>query len=134
MRVGVSNIFSSDTTGPIEAKFHMEPPCDGQRKFVQTVRVTWPRWPPCPYNYGKNLKISSSPVLKGLWPYDLETWSVALGAQVLPSLFKWWPWVDLDLFYGKVNLFPYAFVCEKGKRIDISETIVVYDVKVDRCS
>ena len=27
-----SNIFSSETTGPIEAKFHMEPPSDGGTK------------------------------------------------------------------------------------------------------
>ena len=29
---------------------------------------------------------------------------------------------------------PYAFVWEKGKTIDFSETIVVCDIKVDRCS
>ena len=29
---------------------------------------------------------------------------------------------------------PYAFVWEKGKTMDFSETIVVYDAKVDRCS
>ena len=29
---------------------------------------------------------------------------------------------------------PYAFVWEKGKTMDISETIVVYDIKVGRCS
>ena len=27
-----SNIFSSETTGPFEAKFHMEPPWDGRMK------------------------------------------------------------------------------------------------------
>ena len=27
---------------------------------------------------------------------------VASGTPVHHSLFKWWPWVDLDLFYGKV--------------------------------
>ena len=37
-------------------------------------------------------------------PYDLETWHVALGTQALQNLYKWWPWVDLDLFYGKVKL------------------------------
>ena len=36
--------------------------------------------------------------------YDLETWHVALGTQALQSLYKWWPWVDLDLFYHKVKL------------------------------
>ena len=28
-----SNIFSSETTGPIEAKFYVEPHWDGERKF-----------------------------------------------------------------------------------------------------
>ena len=32
------------------------------------------------------------------------------------------------------NVVPYAFVWEKGKTMDISETIVVYDIKVGRCS
>ena len=36
--------------------------------------------------------------------YDLETWHVALGTQAPQSLYKWWSWVDLDLFYGKVKL------------------------------
>ena len=61
---------------------------------------------------------------------DLETWYAASGAQVLQNLVKWWRWVDLDLFYGKVKFVPYAFVWEKGKTMDISETIVVYDVNV----
>ena len=34
---------------------------------------------------------------------DFENWYAALGTWVLPNLFKWWPWVDLDLFYGKVK-------------------------------
>ena len=62
---------------------------------------------------GKNLKKSSSLEPKG--QYDLEGWYAALGPSVLRSLFKWWPWVDLGLFYGKVNLVPYSFVWEKGK-------------------
>ena len=33
-----SNIFS-ETTGPIEAKFHAEPPWDRGRKFIQTVQA-----------------------------------------------------------------------------------------------
>ena len=83
----------------------------GERKFVQTVMVTWPRWPPCPYMVEtfKNLL---------LWNQkadDLETWYAALGAQILPSLIKWWHWVDLDLFMARSCLVPYAFVWEKGK-------------------
>ena len=64
---------------------------------------------------------------------DLETWYAALGAWALPSLFKWYPWVDPDLFYGKVKFAALCFVWETGKTMDISETIVVYDVKVGRC-
>ena len=33
-------------------------------------------------------------------------------------------------FKARSNLVPYAFVWEKGKTMDFSETIVAYDVKV----
>ena len=42
--------------------------------------------------------------------------------------------LTLTYFTGRSNLVPYAFVWKKGKTMDISETIVVYDVKVGRCS
>ena len=70
----------------------------GERKFVQMVQLTWPRWPP----YGKNMKNSSSLEPKGWWPWKF----VASSAQVLPSLFKQWPWVDLDPFYDSVKFGP----------------------------
>ena len=35
---------------------------------------------------------------------------------------------------GRSNLFPYAFVWEKIITIDYSDTIVLYDIKVGRCS
>ena len=79
--------------------------------------------------YGKTLKTL---LLQNQMADDLETWYAALGAQVLPSLFKWWCWVDLDLFYGKFG--PLCFCMGKGKTMDISEIIVVYDVKVGRCN
>ena len=41
---------------------------------------------------------------------------------------------ELTLTYFMANLVPNAFVWEKGKTMDFSETIVVYDVKVGRCS
>ena len=66
---------------------------------------------------------------------DLESWYAALGTQVLPSLFKWWPWNDLDLFYGKVKFGPLCFcMAKKIKQWIFSETIVVYAIKVGRCS
>ena len=64
------------------------------------VQVTWPRWPPCPYMVKTFKKI----LLQSQKSYEVETWRVSLGAQALQSLFKWWPWVDLDLFYGKIKL------------------------------
>ena len=62
---------------------------------------------------------------------DLESWYVALGAQVLPNLFKWWPWTDLDLFCGKVKFGPLCFCMgKKGKTMEFSETTAVYDLKL----
>ena len=40
------------------------------------------------------------------------------------------PELTLTYFMARSNLVPYAFVWEKGKTMDFSETIVVYDVKV----
>ena len=44
------------------------------------------------------------------------------------------PVLTLTYFTAKSNLVPYAFVWEKGKTIDFSETIVVYDMKFSTCS
>ena len=74
-------------------------------KFVQMVQVTWPRWAPCPYM----VKTLKNLLLRNQKADDLDTWYAALGARVLPILFKWWPWVDLDLFYGKVKFGPLCF-------------------------
>ena len=60
---------------------------------------------------------------------NFETWYAALGAQELSSLYKWWHWVDHDLFYGKVK-FGLMLFMGKGKTMDFSETIVVYDLKL----
>ena len=40
------------------------------------------------------------------------------------------PWLTLTYFRARSNLVPYAFVWEKGKTVDFSETIVVYDLKL----
>ena len=32
-----------------------------------------------------------------------ETWYVTSGTPAHHSLYKWWPWVHLDLIYGKVK-------------------------------
>ena len=102
----------------------------GELKFIQNGPGHMTKMAAMPL-YGKNLK---NLILWNQKAYDLETWYVASGARVLPSLFKWWPWVDLDLFYGNVKFGSLCFCMGKGKTMDISETIVVYDVKVGRCS
>ena len=40
------------------------------------------------------------------------------------------PGLTLTYFTARSNLAPYAFVWEKGKTMDFSETIVVYDLKL----
>ena len=59
-----SNIFSSETTGPIEAKFHMEPPWDGRTKVCSNDPGHMTKMATMPI-YGKNLKKSSSPEPNG---------------------------------------------------------------------
>ena len=39
------------------------------------------------------------------------------------------PGLTLTYFTARSNLVPYAFVWEKGKTMDFSETIVIYDLK-----
>ena len=40
------------------------------------------------------------------------------------------PGLTLTYFTARSNLIPYAFVWEKGKTMDFSETVVVYDLKL----
>ena len=42
--------------------------------------------------------------------------------------------LTLTYFTARSNLVPCVFVWEKGETMDFSETIVVYDIKVGRCS
>ena len=44
------------------------------------------------------------------------------------------PRMTLTYFTTRSTLVPYAFVLEKGKTTGFSKTIVVYDIKVGRCS
>ena len=62
-----SNIFSSETTGPIETKFHMEPPWDGGTK-VCSNGPSYMTKVAAMLLYGKNLKTISCPEPKGRWP------------------------------------------------------------------
>ena len=62
-----SNIFSSETTGPIEAKFHMEPPWDGGTNICSNGPGHMTKMAAMPI-YGKNLNKSSSLEPKGRLP------------------------------------------------------------------
>ena len=44
------------------------------------------------------------------------------------------PGLTLTYFTIRLILVPYAFVFEKVKTVDFSEIILVYDIKVGRCS
>ena len=95
-------------------------------------------------NLGHMTKMAAMPIcgkdmkIRLIWNQkadDLESLYAASGTLVLPSLFKWWPCVDLILFNGKVKFGPLCFCMGKVKTMDFSETIlrVVYDIKVGRC-
>ena len=78
------NIFSSETSWPMKAKFYVEPPWEGGTKVYingpghMTKMATMPI-------YGKTFK---NLLLQNQKSYDLETWHVALGTQALQSLCK----------------------------------------------
>ena len=61
--------------------------------------------------------------------------ALKLGMQhrVLPNCSNGAPRLTMTYFMTRSNLVPYAFVCEKVKTMDFSETIVVYDIKIGRC-
>ena len=62
--VNIFKQFSSETTGLIEAKFHVEPPWDGRTKICSNRHGHMTKLAAMPI-YGKNFKKSSSPEPKG---------------------------------------------------------------------
>ena len=79
-----SNIFSSETTGPIEAKFHVEPPWDGETKGYSNGTCHMTKMAARPYM----VKTLKNLLLRNQMADDLETWYAASGARILSSLFK----------------------------------------------
>ena len=104
-----SNIFFSETTRPIEAKFHVEPPLDGGTKVYSNSPGHLTKMATMPI-YGKNLKKSSSLELKGLWPWNLvcSIWCLST-TKFVQRMTLGWPWhilrqgqiLLLMLLYGK---------------------------------
>ena len=62
--------ISSETSGPIKVKFHMELLWDGGTKVCSNGPGHMTKMAAMPI-YGKNLKKSSSPEPKGRWPWNL---------------------------------------------------------------
>ena len=77
--------------------------------------------------YGKNLKKIFSRTKRpmtlnlGMHHWVLEYYQVCSNDD---------PGLTLTYFTARSNLVPYAFVWEKGKTMDFSETIVLYDLKL----
>ena len=108
----ISNIFFSETAWPMKAKFYMEHPWVGGTKV-------------CSWDLGHMTKMAATPIfgkktlknllLQNLWANFHLTWYVASGTPAHCSLRKWWPWGDLDLFYGKVNFGNIGFYTGKSE-------------------
>ena len=77
-------MFSSETTGPIEANFHMESPWDGETKICSNGPGHMTKMAVMPI-YGKTLK---NHLFQNRKANDLETSFATSGTRVLPNLFK----------------------------------------------
>ena len=122
-----SNFFSWKTAGPIEAKFHVKPQSDGWSNVCLTSLCHMTKMAAV-LIYGKNMKNSSSLEPNGRWPWRFIC---SIGYS---STTKFIQMMTLTYITARSNLVPYAFVWEKVKTMDFSETIIVYDIKVGRCS
>ena len=117
----------SETTGPIKVKFHMELLWDGGTKVCSNGPGHMTKMAAMAM-YGKNLKKTlfsgtNRPMTLNLSIHH----QVAEYYQVCSNDD---PGLTLTYFTAGSNLVPYAFVWEKGKTVDFSETIVVYGLKL----
>ena len=95
-------------------------------KFIDMMLVTWPRWLPCPYMV-KTLQKSSTPEPLDRFPRNLVC---SIDDSCHRSLFKWWPWVDLDLFYGKVKFGNLGFSMGKSENCWFFRIIAACNLKL----
>ena len=107
-----SNIFSSETTGPIEVKFHVESPWDGGTKV-------------CSNGPGHMTKMAAMPIssknLKKIF-FSRTKWPVTLNLGMQHRVLEYYqvcsnddPGLTLTHFTARSNLVPYASAWEKGK-------------------
>ena len=69
-------------------------------------------------------------LLQNCWADCLDTWYVASGDLLLQSLCKWWPWLDLDLFYGNVVFGTHGLEMEKAEKVNFSDAFVLFGMVV----
>ena len=67
-------------------------------KRLRSVKLDWRH----AHMYLKNL------LLQNQESFEAESWYIASGTLGLPSLFKWWPWVNIWSFYGTTK---FASLC-----------------------
>ena len=110
-----SKIFSSETAWPIKAKFYMKHLWEGGTNVYINNPGHMTKMAAMPI-YGKNLV--KNLLLRNHWTNFNQTWHEALMAQALQCVYKSWPYDDLDLFYGKVNIGRECI--RKGKIVKLS--------------
>ena len=76
------------------------------------------------------IKTLKNLLLQNQYTNDLETCYVALCMRVSLKLFKLRPWVDLDLFYAKVEFGHIGFCMGKREIICFLKTIAALGLKV----
>ena len=101
--------------------------------FSPFILVSWQSWLPCPYMYKVKTPLKDDLLWNKLVD-NLVTWYIAYATWANRSLLKWWPWVDLDLFYPRSNFVAHASVWIKGKLCIFLETMAACDLKAGRCS
>ena len=97
-----------------------------EQKFAQMLLVTRPSWPPCPYmvkTYRIFFSVTRRPMTLNLGMHHRVIEYYQLCSNDEPRL-------TMTYFTERSNLVPCAFVWEKGKTVDFSETIVIYDLKL----
>ena len=104
-----SDMFNSETTGPIEV--HTESPWIGGKCCIHGTVVAGPKWLPFPYMVKTFKKSSSS---------ELGTQDYQVCSNDDPRLI-------FELFTQMLKLVPYAFVLEKAY---IIKTVAVHDVDI----
>ena len=92
--------FPQKPLGQSKSNFAWSLHAIGERTFVQTVQVTWPRWPPCPYIFFSGTKRPMT-LKVGMQHRVLEYYQVCSNDD---------PELSLTYFTTRSDLVPYAFL------------------------